>query len=130
MLGDSAYLARVNCDLSSELGFEPFFHPRSNTTLRAGRSSAWRNMVRLWRENLEEFKDHYRHRGNVESAFSTVKRLFGCCVYSRNPAAQDSEILLKVLCHNLVALIGAAFEMNLDLEESFVVEWTPAEVTA
>lgn len=130
MLGDSAYLARVNCDLAKELGFEPLFHPKSNTTARAGGSSAWKAMVRLWRDDRETFKDHYRHRGNVESAFSTVKRLFGPCVHSRNPAAQDCEILLKVLCHNIVVLIGTVFEVGLDVDEVFEVEWIPVEVTA
>jgi len=130
MLGDAAYLARVNCDLARDFGFTPYFHPKVNTTPKAGGSSAWRAMVLLWRDHRDVFREHYRHRGNVESAFSTIKRLFGSCVYSRDPAAQDGEILLKVLCHNLVVLVGAVYEIGLDPDDLFAVEWTPTAVTA
>lgn len=126
MLGDSAYLARVNCTLAEDLGYTPYFHPKVNTTLRAGGSAAWRRMVLLWRDHRDVFRDHYRHRGNVESAISTIKRLFGPCVASRDPAAQDTDVLLKVLCHNLVVLVGAVYELGMNPDELFAVDWVEA----
>jgi len=126
LLGDAAYLSRLNCSLAEELGYAPYFALKENVTPRAGGSPAWRRMVLLGREHPDVFREHRRHRVNVESAFSSMKRLFGSSVSSRDPVAQDAEVLLKVLCHNLVVLVRAICEFALDPDDLFAVEWAPA----
>ena len=45
--------------------------------------------------------DHYHKRSNVETAFSMIKAKFGGVVRSKTPVAQMSEVLVKILCHNI-----------------------------
>lgn len=56
---------------------------------------------------------HYHKRSNVESTFSSVKRVFGDSVRSRTPVAQINEVLLKVICHNIRCLIHETHELGI-----------------
>lgn len=120
--GDSAYLSRDNCNTVAELGGFPFFLPRSNTTSKAGGSWTWRRMIRLFQEDEELFRKYYHKRSNSESSFSGMKGTFGGYVVSKSEIAQDNEILLKVLNYNILQLIRAMFELNVDLEEILIHE--------
>ena len=55
-------------------------------------------MVPVW-------KGLSHRRSNVESTFSAMKRKFGEIIRSKTPVAQRNELLLKVLCHNIVCVI-------------------------
>lgn len=58
----------------------------------------------------DEFLTHYHRRSNVESTFSAMKRKFGDIIRSKTPIAQRNELLLKVLCHNIVCVIHEMHE--------------------
>lgn len=49
----------------------------------------------------------YRQRWHVESAFSQHKRRFGSALTARRAAAQQRELVLRVITHN-IALLAAA----------------------
>ena len=49
----------------------------------------------------------YRQRRHAESAFSQHKRRLGSALTARGPGAQDRELVLRVLTHNLALLAGA-----------------------
>lgn len=112
---DSAYLSRDICNLVAKNGGMPYIWPKSNTTARSKGSHAWRKMVLLFQENLDEFKRHYHQRSKVESVFMVLKRHFGDYVLSRKEEAQLNELLFKAVDYNLYRLGEVALTMGLDI---------------
>jgi len=112
---DGGYLSRKNCSIAQRIGAQPFILPRIDTRARAGRSSAWHKMIRLWEDNRELFAQHYHQRSNVESTFSMIKRKFLGYVRSKTDLAIENEILCKVICHNASVLVNTIFEFDIDL---------------
>ena len=74
--GDSAFLARDNCDLVIEAGGIPRFYPKKGITLKRKGSWAWTEMLLDFIENPQQWLREYHTRSNVESGFSTFKRHF------------------------------------------------------
>lgn len=79
--------------------------------------------MRFKRQNAPSFvflkfparKPHLAHkRSNVESTFSMMKRKFGDSIRSKTDVAMVNEVLCKVLCHNLVALIHEMYELGIE----------------
>ena len=66
-------------------------------------------MLHLFLFSREEFLQHYHQRSNVESTFNMIKAKFTDLVRSKDRTAQVNEVLLKILCHNIVVVIH---EMN------------------
>ena len=64
----------------------------------------------------EEFMDHYHKRSNVESTNSMIKSKLTDIIRSKNGIAQINEVLLKVLCHNIVVLIQSMYELGIEPE--------------
>ena len=60
--------------------------------------------------NRDEFLASYHRRSNAESTFSAMKRKFGEIIRSKTRIAQENELLLKVICHNVVCLIHEIHE--------------------
>lgn len=113
---DKAYLSRDNLELSEEIGAMPYIPFKSNSIGRAKGSSVWSKMYKRFHEHQEDFLKHYHKRSNIESTFSMIKARFGNHLRSRKEDAQDNEILLKVLCHNICVLIQEMFMRNLSIE--------------
>lgn len=72
-------------------------------------------MFKHFKNNQEEFLRHYHKRSNAETGFYMIKTKFGEFVRSKNDIAQENEILVKVLCHNLCVLIQEMFLQNVDI---------------
>ena len=49
----------------------------------------------------------------METTFSMVKAKFGGAVRSKTTEAQVNEVLVKILCHNVVVLIQSMFELGI-----------------
>ena len=105
---DKAYLSNANLQHIHNLGAYPFVPFKSNTTGEG--SKLWRQLYAYFMMNEESWKQHYHKRSNVETTFSMIKIKFGSDVKSKLETAQDNEILLKVLCHNICVLIQAMHE--------------------
>lgn len=75
-----------------------------------GKSRIWNKAFHYFQMNREEFLARYHRRSNVESTFSAMKRKFGDTLRSKTRRAQENELLLRVLCHNLVCLIHEIHE--------------------
>ena len=54
------------------------------------------------------------HRSNVESTMWMIKSKFGAFVRTKSDVAQFNEVLGKVLCHNIVVLVGSAYELGIE----------------
>lgn len=113
---DKAYSGEKNMQFVLEKGAIPFIAFRSNATANNRRSgSVWKRMFHLYQYNHAWFMDCYHRRSNVESAFGMLKAKFGGSLRSKTERAQINEALLKVLCHNICAVISSMYELGIDI---------------
>jgi len=110
---DKAYSGRDNLEYSVGIGAMPFIPFKNNATGTAKGSKVWRRMYNFFVYNQEAFLEHYHARSNVESTFFMIKSKFTDVIRSRNKTAQANEVLLKVLCHNIVVLIHEMHELGI-----------------
>jgi transposase len=66
--------------------------------------------------NRDEFMKHYRKRSNLETAFHMLKSKFKNNVRSKDKAAQQNEVLLKILCHNICVVIQEMHELGVSTD--------------
>ena len=106
---DKGYSSHNNVETITGLGATPFVAFTLNTRGNS-KSTIWNKAFHYFQMNREEFLTAYHRRSNVESTFSAIKRKFGEIIRSKTPVAQRNELLLKVLCHNIVCLIHEIHE--------------------
>lgn len=119
---DKAYLSRENVALVDSLGgtaYIPFKDGTGEGTTgrggaRAPHAALWRKLYHAFQYDRERFLTHYHRRSNVESLFAMIKAKFGANVRSKSLDAQKNEALVKVLCHNVVVLVGSVYELGLE----------------
>jgi transposase len=111
---DKGYSSRANYEIAESIGATAYIPFRSNATGRSKGSYIWRKMYHFFQFNKEEFLEHYHKRSNAESAFKMVKMKFGDKLKSKNPKAQENELLCKLIAHNIVVLIHEMYELGID----------------
>jgi transposase len=109
---DKAYLSHANLAKVEQLGGRPYIPFKVNSASTG--SAAWERLWHLCEVNMEEFKAKYHRRSNVESFFSSVKRLTGENLRSRTQAAQYNEAALKVLMTNLTLVTHSIYELGIE----------------
>lgn len=112
MSADKAYSGRTNYDCINNMGGVAYIPFRSNATGKSRGSRAWMRMYRFFTYNRDEFMVHYHLRSNIESTNNMIKAKFIDLVRSKDKTAQINEVLLKVLCHNVVVLIQSMNEFG------------------
>ena len=113
---DKAYLSKRNLAAVDKVGGTPFIPFKSNSVLKNSaqpRNALWERAFHYFNLNRADFLAHYHKRSNVESTFSMIKAKFGGAVRAKTPAAQVNEVLVKILCHNIVVLIQAIYELDI-----------------
>jgi transposase len=120
MSADKAYNSVDNYNAIQEIGGTAYIPFKSNATGQSNRTNGskarlWRKMFHYFQMNQEDFLNHYHSRSNVESTINMVKAKFSDLVRSKDSVAQENELLLKVLCHNIVVLIHESFELGIDV---------------
>lgn len=108
--GDPAYLSRENCNAVAQVGGEPWFKIKSNTTARSRGSYAWRKTVRCFRERPEEADPKYHRRSNSESTISAKKRKYGDKVKAKKDVSKVNEEMLAWVDYNFSVLSRAYYE--------------------
>ncbi|MHC1609446.1 MAG: transposase [Candidatus Methanofastidiosia archaeon] len=104
VVADKAYLSRKNIDLVFALGGIPLIPFKSICTANRRGSPNWKKMYHFYHEHQDLFMQHYHQRSNVESVFSTMKRVTKRKLFSKSFEGQKNEVLLKCLVHNLRVL--------------------------
>lgn len=99
--GDSGYLSRNNCRIVAKKGGTPFFHPKNNTTKKPKHVKAWKDMIRAYMEDTQNWLNTYHIRSYVEAVFSSIKKCFGDYVRAVKKRMQQKEIAVKVVCYNI-----------------------------
>ena len=116
MSADMIYNSIDNFNLINSFGGTAFIPYKSglNASVRSGnRGKLWRKMFHYFKLNQEEFMTHYPARSNVESTFNMIKAKFNDLLKSKTYTAQKNELLLKVLCHNIVCVIHETNELGI-----------------
>lgn len=90
---DAGFVDRKLTQLLADSKIEPFIFPKKNLTFRAKGSLAWKKMLNFFIEDIQKWLKKYHIRSNVESFFSSLKRIFGI-VTKRKP----DSIYIQVLC--------------------------------
>lgn len=115
---DKAYSALHNLQAIEQIGAKPYIPFKSNTRERKD-SALWNKLFHFFQFSRDEFLAKYHTRSNVESTFSALKRKFGSILRSKTNVARRNELLMMVLCHNIVCVIH-------QIEESGVTAMFPA----
>lgn len=109
---DKAYLTRGIVEQVEEAGGYPYI-PMKENSRDSDEDDAWSRLYHLFHLNRTAFLAHYHQRSNVESVFSSMKRKFGGSLRSRTEQAQFNEVLAKVLCHNISAIVHASYKLGI-----------------
>ena len=111
---DKVYSSRGKHQLVADLGGETYIPFKENAKGRAKGSPAWKKMYHKFQLENDEFREHYHKRSNVETVFHMLKTKFGDSVNAKKECSQFNEVLLKILCHNVVVVIHELRESNID----------------
>lgn len=114
--GDKAYSSKMIFRILESIKCMPYIPFKYNTKEPTKDSpELWNSMFLYFRDNKEEFMDHYHKRSNVETVFSMVKVRLGEHLKSKNYVAQRNELMMKFICHNICCLIQEMYEHNIKI---------------
>ena len=111
--GDKGYLSRENLELAAKHGAVAV-HPVQVNSVPGEPGTLWERLFGFFQFNRADFLARYHARSNVESTFSMVKAKFRDHVRSRTDTAMKNEMLLKLLCHNVVVVHQAIIELGIE----------------
>ena len=115
---DKGYSSHSSYRAVDAVGAAAYIHFQKRATglpdTRWGFDPLWNKMHAYYHFQQADFMAHYHKRSNVESTFSMVKAKFGGSVRAKTPAAQINEVLLKILCHNIVVLVASMYELGIE----------------
>ena len=114
---DKAYSSHNNLKSALEAQAMPYiaFSARAKGDSRFS-SDLWKRMYHFYAYNSEQFMQNYHKRSNVETTFHMIKAKFGDGLRSKTRTAQINELLLLVLCHNIVCLIHEMHESGVPVD--------------
>lgn len=118
---DKGYLCSHNFALIKDLGGQAYIPFKKNTSGKSSDNnrSYFKSAFKFFKENREQYLQHYHKRSNIESCFSMIKRKFGNNVQCKKEISQDNEILGKVLAHNICVLVQEIFLNNINTDFNF-----------
>ena len=114
---DKAYLSKKNLRVVQEVGGTAYIPFKVNSVLKNSaqpRDNLWERAFHYFSLHRADFLEHYHKRSNVETTMFMVKAKLGGSVRTKTPVAQVNEVLAKLLCHNIVVLIHAIYELGLE----------------
>ena len=102
VIGDGAYDSKNNFRMLAEMGIDPLIRVRKNASLKGGGCMPRKFVVVEQLGNVNWRKEKgYGYRWMAESAFSSLKRIFGEHITSVKWNSIVNELLLKASIYNL-----------------------------
>ena len=102
VIGDGAYDSKSNFRMLSDMGVDPLIRVRKNSSLKGGGCMPRKFAVVEQLGNAEWRRQRgYGYRWMAESAFSSLKRVFGEYITSVRWKNIVNELLLKASIYNL-----------------------------
>lgn len=130
---DKGYLSGENFTVVGKAGGVPYILFKENSRGRAkhrrDHSPWWKIMYHKMEADPSDYLKHYHKRSNVESTFAAIKKKLGESLGSKDPIAQQNELLCKVLIHNIQILIQASFERGIPLPGREIPEPAPEDLS-
>jgi len=112
---DKAYSAHRVLTIIERMDAEPFIPFKSNTKPAKKSPEIWIRLFKYFKENEEEFNEHYHKRSNVETTFYMVKSRLGEFLRSKRHTSQKNELMMKFICHNICCLIQEIYENDIHI---------------
>ncbi len=113
---DKAYGSQMIYRVLESLKVTPYIPFKINSITNKGKPMLWKKMFKIFKENREEFDEHYHQRSNVETVFAMIKRRLGEHLLSKNYYSQRNELLLKMISHNICCLIQESYERGVEID--------------
>lgn len=113
---DKAYSSHMIYRILESLKATPYIPFKKNTKIKDSQQELWKKMFKIFKENKEEFGEHYHKRSNVETVFAMIKRRLGEYLLSKNYSAQRNELLMKMISHNICCLIQEIYERQIKID--------------
>ena len=114
---DKAYSSKTIYRILESIRVTPYIPFKRNSKKESKDApDLWNKMLRFFKDNREEFEQHYHQRSNVETVFCMIKRRLGEYLLSKNYVAQRNELLMKMICHNICCLIEESFELGIEID--------------
>ena len=113
VMADKAYSSKRNLRAVDAVGATPYILFKKNTRPDPN-DELWTRLHHFFMFNQGAFLERYHLRSNAETTFHMVKAKFGAGIRAKTPDAMVNEVLLKLLCHNIVVLIHAMYDMGID----------------
>lgn len=121
-VADKGYSSRKVVDFIYKLGLQPYIPFKKHVTGKAKGSQLWSKLFFEFKNQNEEYMKKYHVRSNVETCFHMVKQRFGDYLMTKNYIANENELKIKFLCHNLCVLIQELFEKDINIDFSSCVK--------
>lgn len=104
--GDKAYSSKLVYRILESLKIIPLipFQTRINKPSKDA-PKLWNDSLKYFRENRYQFEQEYHQRSQSETVFSQIKTRLGEILLSKNYKSQRNELMLKLICHNVLTLI-------------------------
>src|SRR5579872_4188955 len=112
-VADKAYSSRAVYKFLDKLGLDTYIPFKRGSSSRAGGARHWKVMFEFFKKNPDSYMLHYHQRSNVETCFHMLKARFGHHLLTKNFVANQNEIKMRVLVHNLTVLIQEAAELGI-----------------
>lgn len=96
---DAGFVDRKLTQLIKDSGFEPYIFPKSNLTLKAKGSFAWKEMLLNLLKNTQKWLKEYHIRSHTESFHSSFKRIFGIVTKILDKTAY-TQVLCRIIHNN------------------------------
>lgn len=112
---DSSYLSRENCTEIERMGAMPRILPKTNSSLKAKGSQAWKRMMLAFVDDTQKWLREYHSRSIIETANSTMKRLFGPLM-KRLVERKATEILARIVVYNIRQLSYLKYTKGIVIE--------------
>ena len=113
---DKAYLSRYNIKVTDEVGGYLYVPFKVNSVVSYQQDTLgqlWNRALYFFGHHQDKFLELYHQRSQVETSMWMVKSKFMAYGRAKAVDARRNEILLKVLCHNLCAIINDIYEVGL-----------------
>lgn len=113
---DMAYSSIKNHETAESINAILFCPFKKNVTGKARGSHIWRQMYLYFRDRKDDFMDHYHKRSNSETVFSQIKNNLGARLMTKNLKGEENELLVRAICHNIMMLLYAIYEFQIQID--------------
>jgi hypothetical protein len=115
--GDSPHLEPLVQSTAKDFKIAAIMFKSNNTGNKRG-SMIWSKCFQFYKKHPKKYLQIYHRRSKIEAVFGSYKKRFGDTVLTKTLQGQKTEVMLKVLLHNLACLTRLYYEENLEIQFS------------